>query len=295
MEKKIKAGFISLVPLNLLEGRVEPVLVTLLAEKYKSYLDLLMKEGEEGGVELTSPLIAKILVPILRREGIDKFVVSVPADMREIVTVLETEGIDFFVFRYMPGIEQELERLKNWLPSDSSGVNIREKILNLDRYLKGEEEKYFSQFTEKLFSISGVTVDPGKDFKCGKTKIGLLGELPPFTDFYRELCRLFNPVFIELPYLLSDEKFFLDPGVVSSPAERLGIYREVAEEREIEGFFYLYYSLSPWQNYEIILRGSLSSDVIPLEIKSGTGFEEREKLRIEAFYRRITNKQGGIL
>ena len=281
MVENKRIGFFAPIPVRIFEDcGVKPVFVPLLLEKYLDQYGGLIREGEELGFDLNSPLISRIAVPLVKRESIEKVVIVSPLDIREVLTAFEVWGkTDFFLFRVMEPLDDELVRLGRFL-----GCNQRvlQSVVK-EEYVVSEDELHYA------LKLIAPWVSPSLPDSYGPP-IGLLGEFPPAMSFIIELVRLFRVKFVEFLHLILDSFFWRQPGMLLSPVDRARWLNEICEDRKLGGFIFLYYSLSSWQNYEIIYSRKLRCPVLALELKEGTGFQERERLRLEAF--RNTLKGG---
>ncbi len=266
-----RVAILSPFPVELLEGcGWEPVLIPLILEKYGKSWDEIMKEGEQLGFDLNSPAIARALVPILKREKIGKVLILSPVDMRELLTALELwGGADYFVWRVEEGnFHMQREKLMEFLHCKSEPE---------------DRENY------GMTSLSGA-YDLYKNFglvaeeKTGKIPIGLLGELPPSSGYFSALADLFRVDFVEFFALMEEQSLVNSPELLLSPLERSKWLNQICSVRKLRGFVFLYYSLSSWQNFEIVYSRELKCPFLALEINESMEFQERELLRLEAFH-----------
>ncbi len=299
--KTSKVAFFSYIPLKeVIAERIWPVFSPVLIEKYRDGIETLLEEGYAAGFDTNSPSLPIIIGPILKKEGIKKAVVTVPTDMREILSAVEIiENMDFFLFKYSENLEGEISVFLKWLGSGNE-KNLPGKWNEfLDQYSGMCEDskfiphKFLPAFYD-FFSAGSVRV-LAEIFKMENSSlplVGLLGEFPPSSHLFVILLRYFRIGFLEAPCLLVQPEILTDQEFLSSPLNRVAFFNSVASRKKLLGFIFFYYTLSSWQNYEIIYREKLNVPVIGIELKDFFAFGEREKLRLETFSNQLKN--GGI-
>ncbi len=276
MIEKRKIGFCAPVPLRVLLGcDLNLIFLPLLLDKYIKDYDIILKEGEDLGFDLNSPLVSRIALPLVKREAVEKIIIVSPLDVREILTAFEVvDQVDYFVMKISMEMSYEIEKLLKFLNCS------RRETFSLMDYSSSPP---FSELDYFLNLFAPWSDSDKLDFTNDKPMVGLIGEFPPTLKFIEQLGSFFKIEFIEFLHLLLDETFWKDGSLLLSPVERIDWLNEVCLKKRLGGFIFLYYSLSSWQNYEIIYGRELKCPFLALEIKEGIGFEEREMIRLEAF------------